>query len=218
MKKKSETLGLQVYKQTSKIRQSVKMDQSLIVFQALYKKVVIVSKNPSRNQDKQTPNLLAWAFTLLHPLHSSLSCRIFRSASTADLHPTFSCTHHNIHSNILAYTTPWISRTRDRHSYGILKNGVLITKSQSSAGYTWISGRSTRMNGLVSNSSPMVEGTVGRPVFLFCSAHANFCDMLTLSGSTVEANCKFFFVYCTNMFNLTSYCELNENCKLATAE
>lgn len=60
---------------------------------------------------------------------------------------------------------------------------------------TWTWGRSARMKGLVSNSSSMVDGIVGRPDCLCCWAHDNFCDILVLSGSTVWANCKFFTVY-----------------------
>lgn len=61
---------------------------------------------------------------------------------------------------------------------------------------TWISGRSTRMNGLVSSSSSIVDGMVWWPALLCCSDHSSFCLIFSLSGSTVKANCKFFTVYC----------------------
>ena len=51
------------------------------------------------------------------------------------------------------------------------------------------------MNGLVSSSSAMVEGIVGKPAFRWFRAHDNFSAILVFSGSTVKANWRFFTVY-----------------------
>jgi len=118
-------------------------------------------------------------------IHLSFSFLNSLKASIGDLHPTFSCKDfvnslEQRNENVSCLVHLFLC-------YLLLPICILLQ--------TWMWGRSTLINGLVSISSSMVEGVVGWPAWFWILAHVNFCCILKLSGSIDIANCKFFTAY-----------------------
>lgn len=132
-------------------------------------------------------------FSIYHPLHWSFLFRTSLSVSIGDLQPSFSWK--------ITKLTPRCDKSKDRYLVitWIKANKQviysLVQKDEPNGVTTCISGLSTRINGFVSSSSSSVEGIVGRSAWRCWRAHANFCCIFSLFGSTVKANSKFFTVY-----------------------